>query len=45
MSPDFEVWVRPRLLEAGRVVGLPPVDSLVFARGGEHGFMAMEGLI
>jgi DNA repair protein RadC len=42
-EPDIELT--RRLMEAGRVVGIPLVDHLVIARGGEYCSMAMEGLI
>lgn len=42
---DTDIELTARLMEAGRVVGIPLVDHLVIARGGEYRSFSREGLI
>jgi len=42
---DADIELTKRLLQAGRVVGIPLVDHLVIARGGAWRSLAREGLM
>lgn len=41
---DADIKLTERIIEAGRVVGIPLLDHLVIARGGEYRSLAKEGL-
>ncbi|NJM55830.1 MAG: JAB domain-containing protein [Verrucomicrobiae bacterium] len=42
---EADLTLTKRLMEAGRVVGIPLLDHLVIARGGAYRSLASEGLM